>query len=397
MHFWEFLFIVSCLLIFFNYIGYVLLIIPVLLLRKKDKNKRLSASDFYPTVSFIVAGYNEQDCIEEKIQNSLSQDYPQDRIEFIFITDGSTDQTNSIIQRYPAIKLLFQTERKGKSAALNRAVEHATNDILIFSDANAILNQEATKKIAQHYANETVGGVAGEKKVIHLSGPGQTKSNNEGIYWKYESVLKKVDSDFYSVVGAAGELFSLRKQLYESIPDTVILDDFVSSMRVAQKGYRVIYEPGAFASELPSFSIQDERKRKIRIAAGGYQAMVLLSSLFQFWKTPRLSFLYISHRVLRWTLSPVCLILAFISNLILYLNSDLLFFSITFYLQALFYLLAAAGSVLPPGSGVSKLATICYYFVFMNWSVVLGFFRFLRGTQPATWEKAKRTQSQPNQ
>ncbi len=391
MYFWEFLFITSCLLIFYNYIGYALFLMPVLLVRKK--NKRLLEKSFYPSVSFIVAGYNEEDCIEEKIQNSLAQDYPKELIEFIFITDGSTDQTNSIIQRYPDIKLLFEPERKGKSAALNRATKQAGNDILIFSDANAILNNEATKKIARHYSNPLVGGVAGEKKVIHLKGPGQSKSNSEGIYWKYESILKRVDSNFYSVVGAAGELFSLRKELYEPIPDSVILDDFVSSMKVAQKGYRIIYEPDAFASELPSFSIKDEKKRKIRIAAGGYQAMFLLSSLFQFWKTPKLSFLYISHRVMRWTLSPLCLFLAFISNLLLFSKGYHPFYTAAFYLQILFYTFAFIGSIAPPGSGIGKLPTICYYFVFMNWSVVLGFFRFLRGGQSATWEKAKRTQS----
>ncbi|MBK9382003.1 MAG: glycosyltransferase family 2 protein [Chitinophagaceae bacterium] len=392
MLFWIFTFVFSCFMLLYNYVGYAIIAYIIIKIRKK-KDKDINSKDtFTPTIAFIVAAFNEEDCIEEKIKNSIAQDYPINLIDFIFIADGSTDKTTEIIKQYPQIKLLFQPERKGKSAALNRAVLSTNNDILIFTDSNTILNRDATKNIIRHYADPKIGGVAGEKKVIRNSETGDQTGLSEGIYWKYESTLKKIDSEFYSVVGAAGEIFSVRKKLYENIPDSVILDDFIITLKVAHKGFRVIYEPDAFAIELPSFSLTDERKRKIRIAAGGFQAIGILRALLAFWKQPKLSFLYISHRVLRWTISPICLFLAFISNLILSLSLDGYIFKICFFFQLTFYTLALIGSIKKINTK-SKIFNIAYYFVFMNICVVLGFFRFLKGKQPVTWEKAKRAQS----
>ncbi len=382
---WQILFWFSCFAVFYNYAGYAILIA---ILNRLRRPRPEPAGPFYPFVSFIVAAYKEEDCIEKKVQDSLAQNYPADRIEFLFITDGSTDGTMEIIQRYPAVRLLHRPERRGKTAALNRAVQEARGEVLIFCDANTMLNPDAVQIIANRYADPRVGGVAGEKKVITMSKADQEVGAGEGLYWKYESTLKKLDSDFHSVVGAAGELFSLRKSLYEPVPDKVVLDDFIISMRVAMKGYRVVYEPAAFAMELPSFSMGDEKKRKIRIAAGGFQAMGMLSGLLNVRRQPRLSFLYISHRVLRWTLSPVCLVLAFIANLALWLGADSLFYDLLFYVQLAFYSMAVLALVLP-----AKPFRLASYFVFMNVSVILGFFRFLRGKQPAAWEKAKRQQA----
>jgi biofilm PGA synthesis N-glycosyltransferase PgaC len=391
MEFWIIVFVASCFVVFYNYAGYAVLVFFINQLKKR-KRTRPDFVENFPTVSFIVAAYNEESCIEKKILDSLRQDYPPEKIEFLFITDGSTDSTASIVSQYTAVQLLHQAERKGKSAAINRAVLAARNDILIFSDANTFLNPQATKKITRHYADERVGGVAGEKKVISVSESPHEVGAGEGLYWKYESFLKRIDSEFYSVVGAAGELFSLRKNLFEPVPDTVILDDFIISMRIAGKGYRIVYEPEAFAMELPSFSIRDEQKRKVRIAAGGFQAMGMLRSILRFWKHPRLSFLYVSHRVLRWTLSPLCLILAFISNLILFIDTDLLVFKVLFAGQLAFYGMAIASGLTASKNNSFKVMRLAYYFVFMNVSVVQGFFRFLRGKQPSAWEKAARNQ-----
>nr|MBA2746241.1 glycosyltransferase family 2 protein [Flavisolibacter sp.] len=369
--------------------GYALIIFILNKIKKRHRNYRIQ--DYFPTVSFIVAAYNEEDCIEKKILNSLEQDYPPEKIEYIFITDGSSDGTNKVIGKFPQIRLLFHADRRGKSAALNRAVQAANNDILIFSDANTILNSEATKNITRHYQHPDVGGVAGEKKVISSESANEVGAG-EGLYWKYESTLKKLDSDFYSVVGAAGELFSLRRSLFEPVAENVILDDFIISMKVAQKGFRIIYEPQAYAIELPSFSMGDEQKRKVRIAAGGFQAMSVLSSLFKFWIHPKLFFLYFSHRVMRWTISPLSLLLAFISNAVLFFSTSSSFFTIAFVLQLLFYGMALLARVIPKNLPAFKLFKLAYYFVFMNLSVILGFFRYLRGRQPAAWEKARRSQ-----
>lgn len=390
MHFWIFVLALSCFLVFYNYIGYALIAVIVTWFRRQ---KTTGHKDFFPTVSFIVAAFNEEDYIAKKIDDSFAQNYPAGKIEYIFITDGSTDKTPEIISRHRQIQLLHNDERKGKSAALNRAVAVAQNDILIFSDANTFLNADATRNIARHYSNGRVGGVAGEKKVISPAGSKNEVGAGEGLYWKYESFLKKTDSAFYSVVGAAGELFSLRRALFEPVDDSVVLDDFVISLKVAGKGFRILYEPEAYAMELPSFSLQDERKRKIRIAAGGFQAMAMLSPLLRFWRHPRLSFLYISHRVLRWTLSPLCLVLAFVANATLVALTDNPLLQASFLMQLAFYGAALLGSNVTIGNKV-KVLKVAYYFVFMNVSVIFGFFRYLKGTQPAAWEKSKRADLQ---
>jgi poly-beta-1,6-N-acetyl-D-glucosamine synthase len=389
MSVWHYIFIISCFLVFYNYAGYAIIAWCINLFSKRNK---INSADpgFFPTVSFIVAAYNEEDCIRQKIVNSLEQDYPRDKIEFIFITDGSTDKTMEIIRSYPSIRLLHLNERKGKSAALNRVAGLASNEILVFSDANTLLNRDATRLIARHYRDKSVGGVAGEKKVMASADINNEPGVGEGLYWKYESLLKKIDSDFYSVVGAAGELFSLRKELYEQIPDEVILDDFIISMKIAQKGFRIRYEPKAYAMELPSASLRDEQKRKVRIAAGGFQSISMLRSLLKFWKYPALSFLYISHRVMRWTVSPACLVLAFVSNLALFLLSNNYAYKLLFILQVVFYMMAVLAAFVPNKNKWLKICKLSYYFVFMNYSVIQGLFRYLRGKQPATWEKAKR-------
>lgn len=388
MIFWKFVLWVSCFIIFYNYAGYALIIFLLNRLRTK---KKFTTPEYYPSVSFIVAAYNEEDCIERKILNSLEQNFPSNKIEFIFITDGSNDATPDIIKKYPSIQLLHSNERKGKSAALNRAVSNAKNEILIFSDANTTLNKEACVQISKHYIDQKVGGVAGEKKVVSPETENENAASSEGFYWKYESFLKKLDSDFYSVVGAAGELFSVRKELYQPVSPDVILDDFVISMKIAQQGYRIVYEPNAFAMELPSFSIDDEKKRKVRIAAGGFQAIAMLPQALFFWKHFKLSFLYISHRVLRWTLTPLCLVLALFSNFILAVYSGIFFFKVMFILQALFYVSAMLYNFFPSLGRKFSILKLPYYFSFMNISVFQGFFKFIQKKQSSAWEKAKRT------
>lgn len=390
MNTWQYIFRISCFIVFYNYAGYAVIVYIINILKKTKETPAQEYSEFFPAVSFIVAAFNEEDTIQQKINNSLEQNYPKEKIEYIFITDGSTDRTTDIISGTPAIRLLHRDERRGKSAALNRAVLEAKHEILIFSDANTLLNKDAVKNIARHYSDKKVGGVAGEKKIMAPSSGPDEVGAGEGLYWKYESFLKKLDSEFYSVVGAAGELFSFRRELYDPLPESVILDDFVSSLKTAQKGYRILYEPDAYAMELPSFSFGEEQKRKIRIAAGGFQAIGMLGSLLIFWRHPRLSFLYISHRVLRWALSPLCLILAFISNLVLLRIPGNYPFKVLFIAQLTFYLMAFM-AWLPSLKRRFKILKLPYYFVFMNISVIQGFFRFLRGKQPAAWEKAKRS------
>jgi biofilm PGA synthesis N-glycosyltransferase PgaC len=385
MLFWLFLFLICCAVVAYNYAGYAVI---ARLITPKTKPLPIPDEDRLPGVSFIVAAYNEEDCIATKIANCLELDYPRDRIEFLFISDGSTDRTETIVLAHPAIRSLHRPQRQGKSAALNRAVSEATKEILVCSDANTLLNPDAIRMIVRHYQDPTIGGVAGEKKVLASTGKDEV-GQAEGLYWKYESFLKKVDAACYSVVGAAGELFSYRRSLYEPIAANVILDDFISSMKITKQGYRIAYEPDACAMELPSFSITDEQKRKVRIAAGGFQSIGMLKGLFAFWRHPRLSFLYISHRVMRWAVSPFCLIGAFVAGGMLALNGAGLLYTLLFIGQCCFYGMAALAAFQPSLRRI-KPVKLAYYFVFMNYCAILGFFRFLKGNQSAAWEKSRR-------
>ena len=383
-------FIFSLFIIFYTYIGYgMLLYLTLKLLRIFGRRKEVTFKPFHPNVTIIVAAYNEALFIEEKIKNTLSLEYPADKLHFIFITDGSTDGTPEIIRSYPQIQLMHQNKRAGKIAAVHRAMKEVKDEIVVFTDANTMLNKEALLFISTHYQDGKVGAVSGEKRVLMDDSADATAG--EGFYWKYESALKKWDSELYSVVGAAGELFSIRRALYEPVLSDTILDDFMISMNIALKGYKIIYEPNAFATETASANTEEELKRKIRIAAGGFQSMLRLKRLLWPFPYPLLTFEYISHRLLRWLITPYLLILAFIINfLILFKQNDTYFFLILFCLQVLFYAASFLGWIFERRQLKLKLFFIPYYFCLMNYAVIAGMIRFIFMEQSVLWEKAKR-------
>ena len=385
------LFWFSLIILAYAYIGYAILL--TLLVRLKEAispgARQVSVSVALPEVTLVMAAFNEEDFIEKKIQNCFELDYPRSLLTIIFITDGSTDRTPDIIRNHPELILLHQAERRGKVAAMNRAMGFVKTPIVIFSDANTLLNKEAIREIVKHYEDPAVGGVAGEKKIIETD-QGHAAEAGEGLYWKYESYLKKMDSAFYSVVGAAGELFSVRKELFEYVAENMIIEDFVQSLKICLRGYLIRYEPNAYAIESSSASIKEEEKRKIRICAGAFQAMAELKPLFNVFRYPVLSFQFISHRVLRWTLCPVCLILLLATNLVLVIAGAGPFYQMMLGLQILFYGLAVLGRFYAHKNIKIKVLYFPYYFVFMNISVFLGFGRFIRKRQTILWEKASR-------
>lgn len=385
------LFWVSFALVFYSYVGYGILLWFLVKIKKWVHGlPQPHPPAEWPKVALVVAAYNEEDYIEEKIANTLALDYPADRLELAFITDGSTDSTPDIIKKYPGIDLYHQPERKGKVAAINRVLPLLRSPLLVFCDANTLLNRECIKEIVKHYQDPLVGGVAGEKKVIQ-KGIGTAAAVGEGAYWKYESFLKKLDSDLYSTMGAAGELFSVRKELFEVAPAGTIIEDFVQSLKLCSRGYVLRYEPNAYASEGPSASIKEEMKRKVRISAGAFQAMILLKELFNVFRYPVVSFQFISHRILRWTLCPPALIILLITNiLILNYQPESLFYRLFLLAQAIFYVMALAGWFFALREKKVKLLYIPFYFLFMNAAVFMGFRRFLQNKQTVLWEKAER-------
>lgn len=381
---------ISLFIIFYTFIGYGILL--YLIIRIKRAWKRTpeikSQNENLPTCTLLVAAYNEADFITEKITNTLALNYPQEKLSFLFVTDGSVDRTAEIISHYPEIRLMHTAERKGKIAAVHRAMGTVKSEVVVFTDANTFLNADALIYICRHYADPLVGVVAGEKRLRVDETADATAG--EGFYWKYESKLKEWDAELYSVVGAAGELFSIKTALYEPVEPDSILDDFMISMRIAEKGFRIVYEPEAYATESASENIAEELKRKIRIAAGGIQSVIRLKSLFNIFKFPVLSFQYISHRVLRWTITPFLLALVFILNGILALDSGELFYTLLFAAQAVFYLLAISGWLLERRKLRVKALFIPYYFCVMNYAVIAGMIRYAYGKQSVIWDKAKR-------
>ena len=374
---------ISLFLIFYTYLGYGIVLFFMIKIKRIFKGKPvLPSNDNLPSLTIIVAAYNEQDFIEQKIQNTLSLEYPADKIEYIF------DNTPDIVRKYPQIKLLHSPERRGKIAAMHRTMHEVSTEIVVFTDANTFLNHKALINIARHYSDPRVGAVSGEKRVQIDETADATAG--EGMYWKYESKLKTWDSEMYSVVGAAGELFSIKTNIYQAVPPNAIIDDFMISMLIAKKGYRIIYEPEAYASENTSENVKEELKRKIRIAAGGLQSIIWLKDLLLPIEFPLLSFQYISHRVLRWTITPFLMIIAFVVNCILVYSTPTLLFSVILLAQISFYGMSLLGWYFESRQVKVKILFIPFYFCMMNYAVIAGIFRYLKGNQSVIWEKAGR-------
>jgi len=378
-------------LLFYCYFGYGIIVFVINGMRSLFRPPKTAVADVdWLPVSIIITAYNEAPVLNKKILNTLDIDYPKDKLKIIFVTDGSVDNSTELIRKYPSITLLHQSERRGKYAAIKRAMQGVDTPVVVFSDANAILNKECLKKIIPHYRNDKVGGVAGEKKIFrsrHISAVGEA----EGLYWQYESFMKKLDAGLYSIAGAAGELFSIRTKLFTLLSDDLVLDDFVISMQVCLRGYKIEYEPGAYASEPPSVSLADEEKRKIRISAGAYQSIGYLKKCLHVFKHPVLSFQYISRRLLRWVFCPPMLVILMITNILLagYFN-EAIFYTVFLSVQLLFYLSAFTGWLFVRSGKRAGLFTIPFYFVFMNYCLVKGFIRFVKRKQTVLWEKSMR-------
>jgi len=387
----EIIFWISLFIIFYAFFGYGILLFFILKIKRAIKGKPVIPEiidERLPTCTVVVAAYNEEDFIEQKIANTLELNYPAGKVKYIFVSDGSNDRTAELVASHPEVIAMHKPERSGKIAAVHRAMLQVDTDVVVFTDANTFLNKNALLNICRHYANPKVGAVAGEKRVSMDESADATAG--EGFYWKYESKLKTWDSELYSVVGAAGELFSIRMDLYEPVPPDSVLDDFMISMLIAEKGYKIVYEPEAYATETASENVTEELKRKIRIAAGGIQSIVRLGSLMNPFKQPVLSFEYISHRVLRWTIVPFLMMLAFVLNIFIVVNNPQPVYLFMLICQVAFYGFSLLGWAAASRQIKIKVLFIPYYFCMMNYAVVAGIFRYFGKKQSVVWEKAKR-------
>lgn len=387
----EILFWVCLAIVFYTYIGYgIVLYCMVGLKRLFIKDKPISKENReQPHVTFMVCAYNEQDVVDMKMKNTLQLDYPKDKLHIVWVTDGSNDDTNTKLAKYPEVKILYNPERKGKTAALNRGIALSETSIIIMTDANTMVNSEAIKEIARLFEDPKVGCIAGEKRVMARH-EGQAAAEGEGLYWKYESTLKRWDSELYSAMGAAGELNAIRKELYEEMPEDTLLDDFIMSMKMVDNGYRIAYTANAYAMEYGSANFEEEGKRKRRIAAGGLQSIWRLRQMLNPFRHPLATFQYISHRVLRWSITPVALLMLIPLNVLLVIDGRGMTYNIIWIMQIVFYAAALAGYIMACKGRKNKILYIAYYFLFMNINVFRGMAYLCKHKNNGAWEKAKR-------
>ena len=376
---WQGLFWLSALAVTWTYLGYPLFI--RWLARRRPRPHRQTPLE--PTVTFIIPALNEEAVITAKLENLLSLDYPPALREIIVIADGSTDRTVELVQAYAGqgIQLLFQPERRGKIAAMNRAVPAAQGEILIFSDANTFMEPGSVRALVRNFADPQVACVSGEKRIRPAA---QLQAEGESAYWRYESALKRADSQVSTAIGALGEFFAIRRTLYRPLAEDSIIEDFVLSMQLVMEGWRVVYEPAAITWETASPTVRGEWRRRTRMAAGGFQALGRLRGLL----SPRyglVGFQYFSHKVLRW-LAPLFMLLALGTAAVL---TRWPFYRLCWWGQVGFYALAGLGGLLEILGVRSKWLRIPFYFCFTNATALAGLIRYLTRRQTVLWTKAR--------
>ena len=380
-------------IVVYTYVGYGVLLYMLLcvkrLLCKPQKEPVLPNDNQLPDVTLMICAYNEEDIIGEKMENIRQIDYPADRFCIMWVTDGSNDRSNELLKEYPEVTLVYSPERRGKAAAMQHGLRENKAEYVVFTDANTMLNTNAIREIIRQFMKPNVSCVSGEKRVIARVN-GQVAAEGEGLYWKYESTLKRWDSELYSAMGAAGELFAVRMSHYRPAPSNALLDDFMMSMLIVRDGHRIAYTSEAYAMEYGSADMHEESKRKRRIAAGGLQSIWWLRSLMNPFKHPMVSFLFVSHRVLRWSITPFALVALIPLNIALALMNAGTVYTVISILQALFYAATLTGWLQARTGHKSKLFYIPYYFMFMNVNVFRGINYLSTHHQSGAWEKAKR-------
>lgn len=381
---WAVLFYCCAGAILYTYVGYPALLYLFSFYKRVNKT---DAPAHLPSVTIIIAAFNEERVIEAKLHNTLSLDYPAHKLQIIVAADGSTDDTVRIASSFPAVLVLHEPLRKGKAAAINKAVTFATNEIIVLTDANSTLSKQTIDQLVAPFSQQKVGAVAGEKKVVSTEG---AIASGEGLYWRYESWLKQQETKFYTVVGAAGELVAFRKELFVTIPEKTITDDFFISLSINLQHRKLAYVADAISSETASLSLTDEWKRKVRIAAGGIQSLFVLRAALDPFRYPLLAFQFFSHRVMRWIACAPAFVFLLLINMLLVNQQTSELYTWLLILQLLFYMLAFAGWVMVKQKRSFFLFNIPFYIVFMHAAMLAGMMGYAAGKQSVLWEKAKR-------
>ncbi len=340
---------------------------------------------YRPTVSLIIAAYNEERVIREKLDNALALDYPADKLEIVVASDGCTDATDAIVQSYADRGVVLERvePRGGKTRALNRVIPRTHGDILVLSDANTMYRPDAIQKLVRHFADPSVGAVSGDVRLVDAA---DTHAHSEGLYYRYEHGLQRLESEIGSMIGVDGAMYAVTRHGFRPPADHTVVDDLVISMTVARLGYRVLYEPQAVAVEDSTSSSQEEFRRKIRIVAGGIQAFLQGQGVPR-WRQPLLLFCYVSHKLLRWAL-PFCLLLLLAMSWAL--SSDP-FYRLMWWGQVLFYGGAIGYALNVLACRKLRWVNISYYFCLVNAAALVGCCKGLFGRQAVMWQRTQRS------
>jgi cellulose synthase/poly-beta-1,6-N-acetylglucosamine synthase-like glycosyltransferase len=373
------LFWASVLLVGYTYIGYPALMRVWAALRPRSTASRAIA----PTVTVVIIAHNEAPRIQGRLANLLALEYPQDRLEILVASDGSTDGTPERACAYEdgGVRVIPFVARRGKPAVLNELVRQARGEIVILADARQRFQTGALRQLVAPFADPEVGAVSGEL-VLTGNADGTAVGEGVGFYWRYEKLIRWSESRVDSAVGATGAIYAIRRDLFEAIPEDTVLDDVLIPMRIARRGYRVLFEPRACAFDLAAATADEEFRRKVRTIAGNFQLFArerwLLNPLRN-----RLWFQTISHKGLR-LLTPLLLITAFGANLFL---ADSPFYRWMLMGQISFYAAALGGYALRDARRRIPLLTVPYVACLLSWATVVALLRFVTKRQAVTWEK----------
>ena len=348
--------------------------------------RRHNAAPIRHRVSLILAAYNEEKVIEEKIRNCFDLEFPREDLEILIGSDGSTDRTDAIVSQYaPAIKLFSFSERSGKSAILNELVPRAQGDIVVFCDANTMLLPNALQKLLAPFDDPDVGCVCG-RLILHDSG-NSALGIGESIYWNLESEIKKLEGRLGIVIGANGGIYAIRKELYAAIPtDRKVMDDFFTTTRVLIAGKDAVYEPQAIGSEETSLDSYGEFHRKIRISRANFNLLPRYIPLLNPLR-PFVAYGFFSHKFLRW-IAPLILLFLIAANIALVPVSP--WYVGLLGLQGFFYACAALGYLGNGRTRKYKFLLIPFYFVSMNAALLVGLFKSLTSKDTGTWNRVER-------
>ena len=381
------LFWLSSFLIINSYVIYYFLI-KIITRGKHSDAKKFSETEL-PGISIIISAYNEENVIEERIKNILRLNYPQEKIEIIIGSDGSTDKTNEILTRFSEeiknLKIFLYKDNRGKANVLNDLIIKSSMEFIVFTDANTIFDENAIRNLMQGYSNDSIGGVSG-RLILKDEKTLQNESVEEKKYWEYETNLKLAEGNAGLLIGANGGIFSIRKKLFEKLPAKPVTDDLYISLNVLAKGYKFVYKYDAFATEDIGADVITEYKRKVRFAATNFQTLFYFPKLL-FNKNLLISYSFWSHKVIRW-FSPLLFFFLLILNILL-INQGLIY-HILFTIQILFYFAGLIGYFLTKKKVRIKLFSLPYFFIVINIALLVGLYKFITKKHSAKWESTKR-------